>query len=70
MATRIEHPLYNVCYHLDNGQVKTVSEKVPLRKGLEAMKKFDRMLCSNRKTLQGIAYMFLLPVKEAAVLEG
>ena len=56
MATRIEFPLYNVCYRQDDGQVKTVSEKVSLKKGLEAMKKFDRMLCSKRSLLEGISY--------------
>ena len=69
MATRIEFPLYNVCYRQDDGQVKTVSEKVSLKKGLEAMKKFDRMLCSKRSLLEGISYLFLLPILDASVTE-
>jgi len=68
-STKIEYPLYNVCYHQTDGQVKTVSEKVPLKKGLEAMKKFDRMLCSKRSLLEGISYLFLLPILDASVTE-
>ena len=68
-STKIEYPLYNVCYHQTDGKVRTVSEKVSLKKGLEAMKRFDRMLCSNSKMIQGIAYMFLLPILDTRVTE-
>ncbi len=69
MATRIEFPLYNVCYRQSDGRVRTVSEKVSLKKGLEAMKRFDRMLCSKRSLLEGISYLFLLPILDARVTE-
>ena len=68
-STKIEYPLYNVCYHQDDGQVRTVSENVSLKKGLEAMKKFDRMLCCERNQLDGIDYLFLLPVMERRTTE-
>lgn len=68
-STKIEYPLYNVCYRQDDGQVRTVSEKVSLKKGLEAMKKFDRILSFQRSLLKGISYMFLLPILEVRVTE-
>ena len=68
-TTRIEYPLYNVCYRQTDGQVKTVNEKVSLKHGIEAMKKFDRMYCCNKKLLEGIEYLFLLPIREVRITE-
>ena len=68
-TTRIEYPLYNVCYRKDDGQVKVVSEKVSLKQGIEAMKKFDRMYNCQRKLLEGISYLFLLPIREKILTE-
>lgn len=58
----VEYPLYNVCYMKKNGEQKVVKEEVGLRKGIEAMKKFDNLLASNRAIISDILYCFLLPL--------
>lgn len=65
----IEYPLYNICYRLDDGQVKTIKEDASLKQGIEAMKKFDRMYVCEGKLLMGIAYLFLLPVRKKRITE-
>ena len=57
-----EYPLYNVCYMKKDGEEKVVSECVTLRKGIEAIKKFDHLILSNRSIVSDILYCFLLPL--------
>lgn len=57
-----EYPLYNVCYKKKNGEENVVSECVTLRKGIEALKKFDHLILSNRSVVSDILYCFLLPL--------
>ena len=68
-TTKIEYPLYNVCLQLDDGQVKTIKEEVSLKLGIESMKKFDRLYKTNGKQVQGITYLFLLPIRKTRITE-
>ncbi len=68
-TTRIEFPLYNICYQQTDGNVKTVKKEVSLKQGIEAMKKFDRMFKCERKLLEGVQYLFLDPIRKIRVTE-
>ena len=59
-----DYPLYNVCFMKKDGEEKVVSEKVSLRKGIEAIKKFDRLLVTNGKSMKDILYCYLKPLRE------
>ena len=58
------YPLYDVCLVKEDGEEKVVSEKVSLHKGIEAIKKFDRLLVCNGKIVKDIMYCYLKPLRE------
>ena len=59
----IEYPLYNVCYQMAGGVVKTVKERVGLKEGIQALKKFDRMICCQGKAVEDVTSIYLQPVR-------
>lgn len=60
----VEYPLYNVCYMKENGEQKVVCKEVGLRKGIEAMRKFDNLLTCNGALVRDILYFFLFPLRD------
>ena len=60
----VEYPLYNVCFMMKNGEQKVVCKEVGLRKGLEAMRKFDTQLTCNGDLIRDILYCFLFPLRD------
>ena len=60
----IEYPAYNICYHYKDGREETVRESVSLKQGITAIKKFDRLICSNRSLIKDIHYIFLVPLEK------
>lgn len=60
----VEYPLYNVCYMTKNGEQKVVCKEVGLRKGIEAIKKFDNLLTCNGALVKDILYCFLFPLRD------
>lgn len=66
-GAKMDYPLYNVCYNLKSGATKTVRERATLRESLEAIKRFDRVFCSQGELLRDVASIFFEPVKEVKV---
>lgn len=66
---RVEYPLYNVCYALKNGLTKTIKERATLKESIKAIKKFDRVFCSQGKTVEDVAMVFFEPIKEVRLSE-
>lgn len=60
----VGYPLYDVCLMKEDGEEKVVSEKVPLRKGIEILKRFDRLLVCNGKIVKDIMYCYLKPLRD------
>jgi len=60
----VGYPLYDVCLMKEDGEEKVVSEKVPLRKGIEVLKRFDRLLVCNGKIVKDIMYCYLKPLRD------
>lgn len=60
----VEYPLYNVCYKKKDGEEKVVCKEVGLRKGIEALKKFDNLLTCNGALVRDILYFFMLPLRD------
>ena len=62
---KVEYPLYNVCYALKSGVTKTIKERATLKESISAIKKFDRVFCSQGKLVEDVASVFFEPIKEA-----
>lgn len=58
------YPLYDVCYKKKDGTEKVVSECVPLKKGIEAIKKFDNLILTNGAVVRDILYCYLMPRRD------
>ena len=67
---KVEYPAYDICYHYKDGREEKVKERVTLRQGISVLKKFDRVMCSNRQKVKDILYVFLLPVNEPIIIKN
>lgn len=61
-TTKIEYPLYNVCFKMKNGEEKIVRKEVSLQQALASIRKFDRILVTQRSEVKDVHYCFLVPL--------
>ena len=59
---KVEPIMYDLCYKDKHGKVKTLEECVTLKRGIAALRKFDRLVNSDAPVVKGVLYMFMIPV--------
>ena len=63
-TNRISFPLYNFCFKMKNGEEKIVRKEVSLQQGLASIRKFDRILVTQRSEVKDVHYCFLVPLMD------